>query len=429
MEEKKIKNKPDYSLVIVILGFLMVFVTLGFCSSNKGFYLDAITRALEVERGLFSIGDSIRFIANAIVSMFFGTLVNKFGTKKLILAGFTCLISCMLLFSFGNSLIWFYIGNLLLGIGLSWTTTAMVGCVVNKWCSEKKGTIMGAVLAANGLGGATAIQIVGPIIESSVWGYRTAYRLVAVILFITAILMLIFFKDSPKGKENQKIVVEKKKSRGQAWEGIEFEKAKKSTFFYLAAFSVLMTGLVLQAINGVSITHMKDVGLNPSYVMLVSSIHSVTLTLFKFLTGVIYDKYGLRITTIICDVTAVVVMIAIAAVTNSAAGMFFAMFYGIFSSLALPLETIMLPIIAGDMFGQKSYNQMIGIFTALNSVGYAIGSPFANMTYDKLGTYKPMFVVCCVVMTVVVILFQVSITLAYKKRNSLVALSKEAKQQ
>lgn len=417
MQEKNIKNKPDYSWVIVGLGFIMVFVTLGFCSSNKGFYLDAVTKALNVERGLFSIGDSIRFITTAVVSMFFGTLVNKFGIKKLILAGFFCLILCMLLYSFGDSLIWFYIGNFLLGVGLSWTTTAMVGCVVNRWCKEKKGTIMGAVLAANGLGGATAIQIVGPIIESGVWGYRMAYRLVAVILFITALLMLFFFRENPKGQEKTQIVVEKKKSRAQSWDGIEFTKAKKMLFFYLSAFSVLMTGLVLQAVNGVSITHMKDVGLDASYVMLVSSIHSVALTGFKFLTGTLYDKYGLRVTTIICDITAILVMIAIAVVTNSAAGMFFAMFFGIFSSLALPLETVMLPIIVGDLFGQKSYNQMIGIFAALNSIGYAIGSPMANITYDIFGTYKPMFIVCCIIMIAVVIIFQISVTMAYKKKK------------
>ena len=118
----------------------------------------------------------------------------------------------MTIYSTGNSLIWFYIGNFLLGVGLSWTTTAMVGCVVNTWCKEKKGTIMGAVLAANGLGGATAIQIVGPIIESGVWGYRTAYRLVALVLLIVAVLILLFFRENPKGQEKTEIVVEKKKA-------------------------------------------------------------------------------------------------------------------------------------------------------------------------------------------------------------------------
>lgn len=138
LEQEKRENRFDYKWVIIVLSFLMVFVTLGFCSSNKGFYLDAITEALGVERSLFSINDSIRFITTAVVSMFFGILVNKFGTKKLILAGFACLISCVTIYSLGDELIWFYIGSFLLGVGLSWTSTVMAGCIVNKWCKEKK---------------------------------------------------------------------------------------------------------------------------------------------------------------------------------------------------------------------------------------------------------------------------------------------------
>lgn len=72
---------------------------------------------------------------------------------------------------------------------------------------------MGAILAANGLGGATAIQIVGPIIESDVWGYRSAYRLVAIILLITAVLILVLFRENPKGQEKTEIVVDKKESK------------------------------------------------------------------------------------------------------------------------------------------------------------------------------------------------------------------------
>lgn len=414
------RKKPDYKWVIIGLSFLMVFVTLGFCSSNKGLYLPAITKALEVERGLFSIGDSIRFITTALVNLFFGVTVNKFGTKKLILAGFVCLISSMTMYSFGDGLIWFYIGNFLLGVGLSWTTTSMVGCIVNKWYKEKRGTIMGAVLAANGLGGAVAAQIVGPIIESGIWGYRMAYRLVACVLLVTAVLILLFFRENPKGQNKTEIVVEKKKSRGQSWIGMDFSEAKKKGYFYIAAICVLMTGLVLQAINGVSIAHMKDVGLNPSYVTMIASIHSLTLTGFKFLTGILYDRFGLRITTIICDVTAVVVMAAIAAVTNTVTGMILAMFYGVFSSLALPLETVMLPIIAGDMFGEKSFNKIMGIFVALNNVGFAIGSPLANLVYDVCGTYQPMFVVCCVIMIFIVVLFQISISVADKNRKDII---------
>ena len=167
-------KKTEYKWVIVALCFLMVLTTLGFCSSSRTLFLSPITEALGIERSKFSLNDSCRFVSTAIVNIFFGTLVNKFGAKKLIGAGFLSLIGAMIIYATANSIWIFYIGGVMLGIGLSWTTTTMVGYVVNKWCRENKGTIMGFVLAANGVGGAVATQIVSPIIydKNDIFGYR-----------------------------------------------------------------------------------------------------------------------------------------------------------------------------------------------------------------------------------------------------------------
>ena len=151
-----LKQRPGYKWVIVASCFAMVMICLGFCSSTKPLYLSAITDALGIQRSLFSINDSCRFVTTAIVNLFFGTLIAKFGPRKLIGAGFACLVASMLIYSLADTVLVFYIGGCLLGLGVSWTTTTMVGYVIDRWCKEHKGTIMGAVLAANGLGGAVA---------------------------------------------------------------------------------------------------------------------------------------------------------------------------------------------------------------------------------------------------------------------------------
>ncbi|MBQ8587814.1 MAG: MFS transporter, partial [Clostridia bacterium] len=122
MESGKIR-KFNYKWVIVAISFLMVMICLGFCSSGKSLYITAITDALNIKRSAFSINDSCRFVATAIINMFFGTLVSKFGTKKLIGAGFLCLIASSLIYSMAENIFVFYIGGTLLGVGLSWTTT------------------------------------------------------------------------------------------------------------------------------------------------------------------------------------------------------------------------------------------------------------------------------------------------------------------
>lgn len=397
--------------------FLMVFVCLGFCSSNKSIYLAAITEALDIKRSLFSISDSCRFVTTAIVNLFFGTLVGKFGTKKMIAAGFGALIVSSLLYAYAEHIYIFYLGGMFLGLGLSWTTTTMVGCVVHRRWPEHSGKIMGIVLAANGIGAAVATQIVSPIIyqEGNPFGYRDAYRLVAVILAVAAVLVLALFRE--KGAPEGAAAKHRPRRASTQWEGLEHGEIFKKPYFYFAAIGVFLTGMVLQGVSGISAAHMRDVGLDPAYVAIVVSVHSLTLTGFKFLSGVMHDRFGLRISIIISEAAAVLAIFLLAVLTNSAAGKAMAMTYAVLASLALPLETIMLPLITGDLFGNRSYDKMLGIMVSVNTAGYAVGAPLTNWSYDAMGSYKPMLLALCGVILVVTVVFQLVLNAAEREKR------------
>lgn len=408
-------KKLDYKWVIVGLCFLMVMTALGFCSSIKGKYVNPVSTALEIERSKYLFTNTFRSATTAILNLFFGTLIAKFGTKKLISAGFLSLIASCIVNSFATNVYMIYAGGVLLGIGLAWTTTAMVSCVVNKWCKENKGTIMGLVLASNGIGGVIAAQTIVPVITKSAEGFRDAYRLVAVILSAVLLIILIFFRERPKNS-TEETTVTKKKARGQSWEGISFADARKKVYFYVAILCILVTGFVLAGVQDISYDHMEIAGVDIEFITLIMSAHSISLAGFKFLTGFLYDKLGLRKTMNICSVAAMISMISLALVTGSKAGATMAMVYGIVSSLALPLETIMIPIYASDLFGQKSFEQILGIFVSVNTLGLAIGSPIMGWCYDKFGSYKPMLICASVAMLISIITMQFVLNAAKKTR-------------
>ncbi len=409
----KLKRKPWYHWVIAAASFLMVMICLGFCSSTKSLYLDAITNALGIKRSLFSFNDSARFVTTAILNLFFGTLVLKFGPRKLIAAGFAALCCSMMVYSLADSIYVFYIGGVLLGVGVSWTTTTMVGYVINHWCKQHKGTIMGAVMAANGFGGAIAAQVVSPMINSGDYGYRTAYRVTAVILLIVGAIVVFLFKDTPEGVELS--AHGKKKAKGEGWTGITLKECLRKPWFYASIVCVFLTGLVLQGSNGVYPAHMKDVGMDPAFVATVVSIHSLCLTIFKFLTGIAYDRFGLRITMLICDAAALVMIVLLATIEAGATTA--AMIIGVISSLALPLETIMLPLITADLVGNKDFARIMGIIVSVNVAGYAVGAPLVNLFYDIQGTYKYILFVLLGVMALITVVFQLTLTSAHKVRK------------
>lgn len=405
------KKRLDYKWIIVGLCFIMVFTCLGFCSSTRSLFVKPITEALSMERSVYAFTDSFRFIAVAVVNMFFGFLVSKFGLRKLIAAGFISLTVSMAIYATANVFWQFYIAGTLLGIGFSWTTTTMVGCVVNRWCKENRGTVMGAILAANGLGGAVATLIVTKIINdpSNAFAYRKGYWMIAAVIACVGTVVVLLFREAPKKTLVDSPKTEdqpKKKRRGNSWVGIEYSKAIKMPHFYMAAICIMITGAILQGITGASAAHLEDVGIDKAYVGLVMSVHSVFLAIFKFLTGIIYDKFGLKTTVNICSVTAVGVMLVLAFVTPTPTGRIMAMVYGIFASLALPLETIMLPIYAGDLFGDKSFDRVLGVFVSVNSVGYALGSVIINGCFDIFGSYKGVFIAAAGVMLVLTVVLQ-----------------------
>lgn len=389
----------------------MVMITLGFCSSPKSYFIGPVTEYLEIDRSVYSINDSCRFIASAVVSFFFGMLIKKFGPRKLIAAGFIALVGSSLCYALAENIWILYLGGILLGVGLAWTTTSMVGIIVSRWAKENKGTIMGAVLAANGLGGAIAMNIVSPIIESdikcihipylvikgirdfevayltvdNIRGFKIAYLVIAAVLLVAGIIVVLFIRNTPKNKANEPIEISKKKSRGNTWTGLAYKDTRKKWYFYGAIFCVFGVGFFLTACNGVAVQHMKDTGLDPVFVTTIWSVHSIVLALFKFLTGFIYDKTGLRATMLICTGTAIVVVICLALVTPTPEGKILAIIYSVFSGLALPLETVMLPIITGELFGESSFDEVLGLAGSANAIGYAVASPLMNGLYDVSG--------------------------------------------
>lgn len=382
----------------------MVFITLGFCSSTKSLYLAAINAATGIPRSLYSLSDSCRFVTSAVVNLFFGVLISRLGPKRLIAAGFGCLILFSLIYSYASNAAVFCLGGCCLGLGLSWTTTTIVGYIVNRICAERRGTVMGLILSANGLGGAAAIQIVSPIInrEGDPFSYRSAYRLTALILAVSAVVILAAFcarSDvfKPAGSSA-------KQKTSASLRGIDLKDKVQVRCFYCAAVGIFLTGIILQAVNGVSAAHMKDVGLDPKLIAVIFSSYSIALAVCKVLCGILHDRLGLRRVLLISQGAAIAAIALLIAVAPTTSGKIAACAYGALSAMAMPLETIMLPLITMDLFGERSYEKMLGIMVSVNTAGYALSTPLTNLCYDLLGTYIPALIALVFLMAAVIVL-------------------------
>ena len=403
--------KPTKTWLTIALCFVMIFCGLGLWA-QKGLFTVPITEALNIDRTLYSFANTIRYVVTAIVNIFFGYLVNKFGSRKLILVGFTALTLAPFLYGIANNVWLIYLGGACLGIGFSFASTAIVGYVVNKACRKNKGTIMGLVLCANGAAGAIVALIITPIIGAGKFGYRNAFYLLTAISFVALVILLIFFREPVLKEKPEEFKDEKEKKEN--WEGIEFSVAKKKTYFYLACICILFTGILLTGVTSNYAAHMTDRGVSSERLAVIAVIYSSALAVFKFANGFMYDKFGLRITITLDFIAALGSFLVLYFIDDSPASVYLGIVYAILAGMALPLETVILPIYAKDLFGQKSFAKVLGIFVSLNQVGYALGDPMMNLSFTLTGSYDTGIIISIVLVVVTIIGIQFVINSANK---------------
>ena len=415
------KIRLDYKWVVLAVCFLMEFLCLGFCSSNVGLYTVPVTSALEIDRLAYSFWNSIRYAVQVFVALFFGTMVNRLGIKKMIFLGLCAMIAATLLRAFGTNLLYFYLAGALHGFGIVYVGGTMAGTIVRRWFKQDIGKYTGIVMSANGIGGAVAAQIISPIINNGeTFGYRKAYLLSAVIALAVSIVILVFIRDNPSGAA-ETITKKKKQPKNALWTGIEYKVVKKRGYFYLSAALIFLTGISLQSIGSITIVYMTDLGISAAFIAAMATVSSLALTCSKLIAGASYDKWGLRISLLICQIAGLATFVLKGSLTNSTLGLVFAATATVLSSLALPLETVMIPLLTNDLYGSASYDKILGVFMAMNSLGLCLGSPLGELIRRITGTYRACFWIFSFIMVAVIVCWQFVLRAAYKERAAITA--------
>lgn len=310
----------------------------------------------------------------------------------------------------------FLLGGAFLGMGLAFSTTAIVGYIVEKWFTNAKGTIMGFILAANGLGASVASQVLSPIIESEKSGWRNAYRTSMIIVLLTGVIVVLLLRDKPEDKGLAPMGQDKqvKESKADVWVGYEFEDLKKKKYFWFTLVILFLYGIIIQSYSSCSSAHFRDVGVDPVTIANVLSIHMILLFLAKTGTGFLFDHLGTRRIMAICAVCAIIAIFVLAFTTGDAG----AYLYSLFGSLGLPLETVLMPLLAMEMFGVRPYARVMGIVVGMVQLGSCIGMFLSNAVFDIFGTYKTILIIYGIIMVILAMIMDRMIVQAKKDRKN-----------
>ncbi len=192
------KRTFDYGYVIVLACFILAFIYLGLGNITQNLYVVPVTAQLGFSRSEFSMLFSIISLTGILVNLTYERVYRRFGIRTVVAAGTLCMAAGYFVYARAESLLLFYLGAALFGIGMVYTSTLTFSVLVNQWFPHKRGLILGLIFAGSGLGGAVFSPLAAGIITQH--GFRRAYFMVAVTLLLLALPVTLLIRE-PKATE------------------------------------------------------------------------------------------------------------------------------------------------------------------------------------------------------------------------------------
>ena len=113
-----------------------------------------VTTDLSVSRSAFSMARSVNGAVFMVSNACFAALYKRFGFRRP--ATLVAILTALgyVGYARAQTLLPFYIGAVLFGVGEAFLNTAGISQLIGNWFYSHRGKVLGVVLAASGLGGA-----------------------------------------------------------------------------------------------------------------------------------------------------------------------------------------------------------------------------------------------------------------------------------
>ena len=189
-------NNYKSSLItpVLLAGSLIIIITFGIRGSFGVFQIP-IENEFQWLRVEFSLAIAIQNLGWGIGAPIFGALGEKFGDKKMIVAGAFCYVIGLVLSTYAQNPLTHQFLELIIGFGIAGTGLGMILAVVGRASSEKNRSIaLGIVTAAGSFG-----QMFGAPIAQALLNFYS-WQQVFIIFALTIILVMSvvpFLKDAP----------------------------------------------------------------------------------------------------------------------------------------------------------------------------------------------------------------------------------------
>ena len=332
-----------------------------------------------------SLAASLRGMEMGIFAPLMGFLVDRWGSRRIILVGIVTVGLGLIMLSFTRSLWMFYGAFLLIGFGAGGSTSVVTMSAVALWFDKNVGKALGVMASGFGAGG-LMVPVIVWLIE--VFHWQGALIVLGVEGWVLGIPLSFVIRSKPEqyddlsdGRQVGDSTAGDER-RAKAVEASFREVLKNRSFLLLN----LIEAIRMMAVSTVAIhvmPYLGSIGISRSRAGLVAAAIPVISVVGRLFLGWLGDIFDKRYVMSLAFGFMVAGLVAFCFAQVEWSLFLFLLFFPPSFGGMMVLRGATLR----EYFGRDSFGKMIGVVMGSASVGGIIGPTLAGWVFDSLGSY------------------------------------------
>lgn len=343
-----------------------------------GLYIKPISAEFGWSRTQVSAIYSLVSIIGAVGTPFLGFLLDRQGSRTVIIASSIALPCALMLLPFipRNYSLFLLVAVAVGLVSIIASPTAYVS-LLPQWFSKRLGLAVALAMFGSGLGQFGLALMHGALLARLPW--RGAWMVMAAFVGVVGIGAALF-----TARDRPSLCVIRRAGKSDDLEGEPLSSALRSPIFWTATFAFFF----VQLITASMLTHLAplltDRGLGIGQAAGVVAVIGLLSLVGRAMSGALLDRSGFGLLGVILFPMQMVGCLIFASGIGGIAPYVGASCVG----LAYGVEADMLPWMLRHTFGLRCFGRLYGIAFGIVQLGSVMGPLVMSVSFDKLGSYK-----------------------------------------
>jgi predicted MFS family arabinose efflux permease len=371
----------------IVLTSAMGISFLSVVMGSLGTFIEPLTAEFGWSRATLTMGMMIAGLFVLLLSPFAGSLVDRFGPRRLALPGVLLMTLSTASFGLANGSVvqWAFLWTVYGFAHISMMMSIWTGAVTQAF-DKGRGLALGLALAGSGVSQTVIPSLATWLIDTV--GWRETYLVLGLGWgCLTLPLCWLFLRDTA-GQLRRR--VREQTEECMAREGLTIPQAWRDRGLWSIAMATLLVMLMTQALAVHQIPIMSEAGLTRSTAALLAGLAGIASFAGNVVTGALMDRYRANwVGGITLGVLALAFLLLLDGVRTPAL-IFIAM---LISGYSAGTKLQICGYLTSRYGGLRNYGAIFGMMGSLIAVGGALGPFLGGVLYDLSGSYTVFVII------------------------------------